>query len=165
MKPALLVIDIQKQFYSFDPETQRSLKEAERYINAAIALFHEKGLPVITIQHINERDDLVPGTEGFDLPDTLDILEGDTRVHKTYSDAFEKTDLKSKLDEMAVDTLILTGFCAEYCVLSTCRRAKSLDYTPIILRDALASPVAEHIKMVENINEVISLGALAKLLS
>jgi len=58
----------------------------------------------------------------------------------------------------------VTGFCAEYCVLSTYRGAKDLDLTPIILRDSLASDNAEHIRFVEEISETISLGALKTLL-
>ena len=39
MKPALLVIDVQKEFFKFSPTTAQSLNDAIEYINAAIALF------------------------------------------------------------------------------------------------------------------------------
>ena len=59
MKPALLVIDVQKEFFSFSPATAQSLNDAIECINAAIALFREKHLPIICIQHVEEEDDLV----------------------------------------------------------------------------------------------------------
>jgi len=164
MKPALLVIDVQKEFYKFSPETARSLNDAVEYINAAIDLFREKGLPVICIQHMDEEEGLVPGKEGFGLPDDLKIESADKHIHKTYGNAFNKTDLADKLNELAVDTLICTGFCAEYCVLSTYRGAEDLDLTPILLRDSLASTNSDNIPFVERINDVISFGALKKLL-
>jgi nicotinamidase-related amidase len=162
MKPALLVIDVQKQF--FGPTTTTSLNNAIEYINAAIALFREKNLPVMSVQHMNEKNDLAPGKEGFDLPESLSILPSDVHIHKTYSNAFNKTPLADRLRELGVDTVILTGFCAEHCVLSAYRGAQDLDLRPIILLGSMASDVSEHITFVENISDVISYGALAKVL-
>ncbi len=164
MKPALVVIDVQKAFFDISPTTAQSLNEAIDTINAAIAMFREKGLPVISIQHMDEGDNLVPGQAGFDLPDSLNILPSDVHIHKTYGNSFNKTPLAGKLWELGVDTVILTGFCAEYCVLSTCRGAQDCDLTSIILRESLASVVPENIKFVESINDVISYGALKKVL-
>jgi nicotinamidase-related amidase len=83
---------------------------------------------------------------------------------KTYGNAFNKTNLEEKLRELAVATLILTGYCAENCVLSTCRGALNIDMTSLILRNAIVSGIVETIRFVENVNEVISLGALQVLL-
>ena len=162
MKPALLVIDIQKAYFS--PATQTSLENAIEYINATIDLFRSKGLPVISVQHMDREDGHIPGVPGYDLPESLKIKPEDLHIHKEYGSAFVKTSLADELKRLDVDTLILTGFCAEYCVLSTCRGAEGYDLTPILLRNALASPSAKNIRFVESINDVISLGALEKLL-
>jgi nicotinamidase-related amidase len=164
MKLALLVIDVQKQFFNTDDFTTQSLNNAIEYINAAIALFRAKNLPVICIQHIEQEDNLVPGQEGFDTPEHMQVLPSDFHVHKTYGNAFNKTPLADKLHELGVDTLILTGFCAEFCVLSTYRGAQDQDFHPILLRNSLASGSAENIRFVENVNDLISYGALKKLL-
>jgi len=164
MKPALLVIDVQKEFYKSGDKTAQSLKDAVEYINAAIALFRVKKLPIVCIQHMNEKDKLVPGEDGFELPDGLNIIPSDIFVHKTYGNAFNKTSLQSKLQELDVDTVIITGYCAEHCVLSTYRGAKDLDLAPIILRGSLASDTLENIKFVESISDIISYGALKKVL-
>ena len=163
MKPALLVIDVQKAFFN-DPVTAQSLNSAIEYINAAIALFREKQLPVLCIQHMNKDDKLIPGEDGFDLPDQLNILDTDLHIHKIYGNSFNKTPLEDELRKLGVDTVIITGFCAEYCVLSTCRGAEDLDLTPIILRDSLASGSPENIKFVESISALISYEALKKVL-
>ncbi|MFC2023712.1 cysteine hydrolase family protein [Chloroflexota bacterium] len=165
MKPALLVIDIQKEFYKFSTVAAQSLKDAVEYINAAIALFRERELPVICVQHMEEEEGLVPGAEGFDLPEDLKILPTDLHIHKTYGNSFNKTPLEGKLRDLGVDTVVVTGFCAEYCVLSTYRGAEDLDLTPIILRGSLASDNLDHIKFVENISSIISYGVLKKILA
>ena len=165
MKPALLVIDVQKQFFKGGPVTVQSLTLAMEYINPTIALFREKGLPVICVQHMREDEGLLPGTEGFDVPEALDILPSDLHIHKSYSNAFNKTPLYEILRDLGVDTVIVTGYCAEYCVLSTCQGAEDLDLTSIIVRGAIASDVPDNIRFVESINGIISYRVLRKVLA
>jgi nicotinamidase-related amidase len=164
MKPALLVIDVQEDFFKPGSTAAQSLEAAVEVINAAISLFRAKNLPVISVQHINEKDRLVPGEAGFEVSRKLAILPSDVHIHKKYGNSFAKTPLLGKLQEHGVDTVILTGFCAEYCVLSTYRGAEDLDLTPIILLGSLASGSPENIKFVETISEIVSMGALEKLI-
>ncbi|MFN2227594.1 MAG: cysteine hydrolase family protein [Anaerolineae bacterium] len=165
MKFALLVIDVQKAFFDISPTTAQSLREAIEYINAAIAMFREKGLPIVAIQQVDEDENVVPGEAGYELPDELDILPTDLHIAKTYGNAFTKTPLQDELGAMGVDGLILTGFCAEYCVLSTYHGAQDLDLKPILLRGSLASIKPGNIPFVESISDVISYGALRSFLA
>ncbi len=165
MKPALLVIDIQKEFFKEDPDTERSLNNSVEYVNYVIPFFREKNLPIVFIQHKDEENGLVPGYEGFDLPDDFKPLPGDIRVTKTYGNAFNGTGLTEQLKTLGVDTVFLTGFCAEHCVLSTCRGAEDVDLNPIIIRGSLASGDSENVRFVEKVNDVISVGALKTFLS
>ena len=164
MKPALLVIDMQNQFFSMNDTTKNSLSDAIEYINAAIELFRAKELPVICIQDVEEENGRVPGKEKFEVPESINLNEGDLRIHKTYGNAFNKTPLAEELQKQGVDTVILTGFCAEICVLSTYRGAQDLDLTPILFRGSLASTNPENIGFVERVSDVISYNALEKLL-
>ena len=164
MKPALLVIDIQNKFFDINPACSNSLNSAIEYVNAAIDLFREKNLPIVFIQHKDEEEGLVPGKTGFDVPKSVKLKPQDIRIVKTYGNSFTKTGLAEKLRELQVDTVIVTGFCAEYCVLSTYRGAQDFDFTPIMLKSSLASENAEHIKFVEEITEIVSYGALKTLL-
>jgi len=164
VKPALLVIDVQKAFFDMSPATAQSLHDAIEYINAVIKLFRGRRLPVICVQQMEESENLVPGEKGFDLPDELDILPSDLHIVKTYGNAFNKTALEAELRSRGVDTVIVSGFCAEYCVLSTYRGAQDCDVKPIILRGSLASSTPKNIRFVESISDVISYGALEKVL-
>jgi len=163
MKPALLVIDIQKQFYAIDDETTRSLNHAVEYTNEAIKIFRKKNFPVISIQHVDKEEDLVPGNSGFDLPDELKIYPDDLHIHKTYSNAFNKTELQEELKKIDVDAVVLCGFCAEYCVLSTYHGARDVDLFPFILRGSLASSTEKNIQFVEDICDSVTLGVLNKM--
>jgi nicotinamidase-related amidase len=164
MKPALLVIDIQNDFFHNSPETARLLNSAIENINWVIPLFREKGLPVICVQQVEPENNLVPGEPGFDIPDSLKILPSDLHIHKTYRNSFNKTPLAGELAKLGVDTVFITGYCAEFCVLSTMRGAMDLDLTPIIVKDCVASDNPANITFVENIDDLITYGALRKML-
>jgi len=164
LKLALLVIDVQKAYFALGPATVQSLHDAIEYINAAVDLFRAKGLPVIAVQQVDEETGVVPGQQGFDLPEDLQVLPTDLHVHKVYGSAFAKTGLAEELQRLGVDTVIVTGYCAEQCVLSTCRGAEEYGVTAILLRGSLASGVAENIRFVEDVNNIISYGALQKVL-
>jgi nicotinamidase-related amidase len=164
MRAALLVIDVQNEFLDLNQRCSDSLKSAIEYINEAIDLFRKKNLPVVVIQHKNEDHGFVPGNSGFDVPESVKLKPKDIRIVKAYSNSFTKTNLAEKLKELRVDTVILTGFKAEFCVLSTYRGAEEFDFKPIILKGSLASDNAEHVRFVEEISETISIGALTTLL-
>lgn len=106
----------------------------------------------------------MPGKSGFDVPESVKLEPQDIRIVKTYGNSFTKTGLAEKLRQLGVDTIIVTGFSAEYCVLSTYRGAQDFDFIPIMLKGSLASENAEHIRFVEEITETISYGALKTLL-
>jgi nicotinamidase-related amidase len=164
MKPALLVIDLQKKFFHLNQTCSDSLKSTIEYINETILLFRDKDFPVIAIQHKNEREGLVEGNEDFEVHESVKLDQQDLRIVKTYGNAFTKTMLAEKLRDFGVDTVILTGFCAEECVLSTYIGADDNDFTPVILRSAIASDNPDHVKFVEEISNLVSIGALKKLL-
>jgi nicotinamidase-related amidase len=160
MKPVLLIIDVQKRFFKVSQACADSLNSAIEYINAAVGLFRERNLPIFVIQHKSEEENLVPGAPDFEVSERLKLEPQDPRIIKTYSNSFTKTGLADRLKELGVDTVIITGFCAEYCVLSTYKGAEDLDFKPIILRGAIASDKAQHVEFVEEIAETVSYGAL-----
>ncbi len=162
MKVALLVIDIQQAYIKENPVAAESLKHAIEVINFYIGMFRKMNLPVICVRNMEPDWDFVPGAEGYDVPESLAIEASDLHIDKTYGNAFNKTPLLAKLSEMQVDTLFLTGFEAENCVLSTYRGALDLDFTPVIIRDTLASSHPENIPFVESISSIISYAPLKK---
>ena len=63
MHPALLVIDIQKQFMPMMDDREKSL--AIYAINAYIDLFRKYGFPVVRVYHTDKDYGPVPGTPEF----------------------------------------------------------------------------------------------------
>jgi len=162
MNLALLVIDMQKAF--FHGNSKKSMEKASEYINYTVNLFREHSKKIIWIQDEDKEDGNVNGTEGFEIIELLEPQQNEKRIIKHYGNSFNKTELLEYLLEEKIDTIIITGFCAEYCILSTYRGALDHDLTPIILKNAIAGGNDENIKFVENINDVITIKVLEKIL-
>ncbi len=163
MNWALLVVDMQKEYYRGTGAT--SMDAAVPYIEAALALFRARGLPVVWIQDKDVESGVVPGTKGFEIIDALKPETGEKIVHKEYGNSFNKTELYAYLVERGVGAVVVTGYSAEYCVHNTARGAKDLDLPAVLLRGAMASATVENIPFAEGINEVVSFGALKAFLS
>jgi len=160
MKTALLVVDMQNEFFAEKPQTRESLHSAVEYINAAIALFRRNNAPVVVVSDIGEPN-RVRGHESFAVHPSIAVLESDLHIDKRFGNAFWQTDLDERLRAQSVDMVIVSGFCAEYCVLDTYRGAVERDYKAALLRNGIAGPRADHIRVVESICELVSYGALA----
>lgn len=166
MKAALLVVDMQERFYKDAyPEKRQSWDDAVQTINAVIGLFRQKGLPVIAVEQVDAEDGLLPGTEGFDTDRRIELRQDDPRVRKEFGNAFAKTDLAERLKKAGADTVVVSGYCAEWCILSTTRGAEPEGVKAIILSDGIASGHPARIPFVLEINESISSGALETLLT
>jgi nicotinamidase-related amidase len=162
MKPALLIIDLQKAYYG--TRTSVFMDGAVFGINRLQPAFRTRNLPIAWIQHIDEADLSKPGLPGFDFIDGLEPKEGDLRISKAYNDSFAKTGLAEMLRERDVDTVFVSGFCAEYCITATYFGARSNDFYPILVKRGLAGASQEKIDLVESSYESASIGAITRLL-
>jgi nicotinamidase-related amidase len=154
---------MQKAYYAGSTVSQ--MDAAAEYINAVIPMFREKGLPVIWVYNEDEEDGAVPGNEKYEFIDALKPASDDIKINKTYGNSFNKTGADQILKDAGVDTIVMTGFCAEYCVLSTYRGAKDLDYFPVLLKHGIASVEKENKEFVENISETLTYGVLQKMIA
>ncbi len=157
IKPALLVIDVQNRYLSFIPQRDKEL--ATFFINLLIDLFRKHDFPIIRIYH-NEENGPKPKTEEFEYPDIIKIKSEDIQIIKTYSDSFNKTNLKKILKEKGSNTLFLCGLSAVGCVLATKTGAQNNDYKAFIVKDAIMSHNSDYTKNVEAMFDAISFDAV-----
>ncbi|MGN9160437.1 cysteine hydrolase family protein [Clostridium sulfidigenes] len=157
MKAAFLIIDMQKGCYDFC-KCQREFDDAVEYINEAARMFREKGLPVVKVLDIEVGDG--PGSEKFEFVDSINESTDDIVIHKEYNNAFFKTELHDKLQELGVEFLVISGFAAEYCVLFSYNGAKEMGYGTSLLQSGIAGVEYEEVKKMQLLRPVISLEAL-----
>lgn len=124
MNKALLVIDMQNGVCL---DKIFNLNSVIININNRIEYFRDHNLPIIFIQH-NDQD-LQPESDDWEIMKSIEYVKGkDIVVQKIHADSFYKTNLKSKLDQLKVDELEITGAQVEYCVDTTIRVAHNLKY-------------------------------------
>jgi len=153
---------MQKEFMGIH-ECQKSLQASLEYINEASEMFRNAQKPVIVIQ--DEEAGQGPGSEGFELIDQLNIVEGDHKVQKLFSNAFWKTDLESLLKKLEVKFLVISGFAVEHCVLFTLNGALEREFGASLLQHGVAGFDESIIKQIQSLRPVVSLETLYYILN
>jgi nicotinamidase-related amidase len=132
---ALIVIDMQVGLLAGGPKHQ--LQEVIDRINRLAAMARERGGKVIWIQHCGpEATEFAPGQPGWNFLPELRRKDGDIVVSKTLNDAFAGTDLTTRLQQLAPDRLLITGWATDFCVDTTLRSAVSRGYNVVAVSDA-----------------------------
>jgi ureidoacrylate peracid hydrolase len=165
-KPALLVIDVANDVCHEKGALAKMGvwkygKEHGTFENIAraIKLAEKKGIPVIRIWleyqpgapdipkrgffHIAKKmfgKSLIEHTWGAEPFAGLEPGEGQIEVIKKRTNSFHNTNLKSLLDALQVDTLLITGVSCHMCINGTIVGAVDEDYNVIALHDAIAGP-------------------------
>jgi nicotinamidase-related amidase len=158
MKPALLVIDVQKQFMPLMSKEDQD--RALEMMNWSIWLFRQYGLPVIRVYHTSEKWGPKVDSPGFEFHDSLKIEQSDPKVIKTYSSAFNKTELNKLLKEKGINTLFLCGLSSVGCVLATYMDAGNYDYEAFLIKDAIIGHDAQYTNQVETIFNALDLNTI-----
>lgn len=161
MKAAFLIIDVQKGYIE-NPDFRKTILPSVNYINAVSGFFRKQKLPVIVVQHIGGYN---PGDEGFEVADEIKTQKSDISIHKTFSNSFWETDLEKILKELEVDTLILSGFAASFCVLATFNGAIERGFKPFILQHGIGGKNQASVDLLHELRSVISYDAVRLLIS
>ena len=154
MKPVLIVMDIQNEFLTYVPESEKKI--ALETINDALMLFRQYNLPVIRVYHTEPQWGPQPGTEPFEFPKSIAIKEDDPLVIKNFPSAFKNTDLEKILREKECNTVFLCGLSAVGCVLATYFSAIELDFDTFMIRGGLMSHNSNYTDTVEEIFSAVN---------
>ena len=149
MKPALLIIDMQKAFMPM--MSQADQDRALEMMNWSMWAFREAELPVIRVYHTSPDWGVVEGADSFEFHDSLKISKDDPMVIKTYGSSFTKTNLDEILKEKGINTLFMCGLSAVGCVLATYMDASSHDYKAFLIKDAMLSHDENYTNQIEDI--------------
>ena len=155
MKPALLVVDVQKEYMPMMSQNDQEL--AIQMMNWAIWVFRKFDLPVIRVYHTDPEWGPNESSPGFEFHDSLKVVPSDLKVIKTYPSSFTKTNLDEILKEQEINTLFICGLSAVGCVLSTYKDATSHDYKAFLVKDALLSHKEKYTDNVEEMFNAMDL--------
>jgi nicotinamidase-related amidase len=142
MKTALLVIDIQKDYFPGGKYPLVDPLPAAQKAYMLLQCFREHGGHHIHIQHISLKPDatfFIRGDNGSDIHDAVAHFEGEPIVYKHYPNSFRETNLLEILKEWEIERVVITGMMTHMCVDATARAAADLGFKVIIAEDACAT--------------------------
>jgi nicotinamidase-related amidase len=142
MSKALLIIDVQNDYFESGKSALHNSLAALDNIERVLVRFRGKKLPVIHVQHINTRPGatfFLPDTEGVLIHKRLTPREEEYVVVKHAPNSFFETELDDILIEEGVTELIVCGMMSHMCVDTTVRACKDRGIKVTLLHDACAT--------------------------
>ena len=142
MKQALLIIDVQNDYFAHGKMTLHQPEAALERINRLEEKFLAENQLIIYIQHIkyDEKADFFGlGTQGAELHPKLKIDKNSIIIEKHFPNSFLETNLLEILQADHIGQVVITGMMTHMCVDSTTRAACELGFQPILISDATAT--------------------------
>jgi len=164
-KTALLIVDVQVAMFTYD---DGALYNGEEVLNSIHFLLEKARIfkaPVIFIQHNgSESGEFGRGKAGWEIHPRIAPLESETVIEKTTCDAFNETALHEELQRQGIERLVIVGMQTEFCVDTTVRRAFSMGYVNVLVKDAHSTfngPVLKAPEIIAHHNSIMD-GRFAK---
>ena len=142
MSIALILIDIQNDYFPGGRMELVNSLEAAGAAARLLACFRKASWPVYHVQHISAQTTatfFLPGTPGIDIHQGVSPIEGETVITKHYPNSFRETDLLERLKADGIDQLLICGMMTSRCVDATVRAAFDLGFTCTVAKDACAT--------------------------
>lgn len=138
MKRALLVIDVQNEYFTGKMPIAYPHGSIDNVVKAMETASNNQ-IPVIVIQHTAPQPDsktFVKGSEGWKLHSDIEARPCDLLVEKNLPGSFTDTILESWLREKGIDTVVVVGYMTQMCCDTTARQAVHLGFKVEFLSDA-----------------------------
>lgn len=137
MKRALLVIDVQNEYFTGQlPVTypSGSLENVLQVMQTAAA----QNIPVVLVQHTEPESSPIfnKSTPAWQLHPDIAKQPHDLLIEKTLPGSFTGTELENWLREQEIDTVVISGYMTQMCCDTTARQAAHLGFSVEFLADA-----------------------------
>lgn len=143
MSRALVVIDIQKDYFPGGRMELVGTEDASLRARELIDAFRAGGEPLFHVQHVTEGPDapfFAAGSEGVEIHPNVAPLEGEPVIVKHFPNAFKDTSLLDDLRGLGVSDVVLCGMMTSMCVDASTRAATDLGFATLLAADACAAP-------------------------
>lgn len=147
MNSALLLIDIQNDYFPNGRMPLEKSIDACQKVQEVLQVCRKKQLPILHVQHVSTRPDAVhflPCTRGVEFFPDVKPLSNEVIIRKHYPNSFKDTTLLSQLTKKHIQHLVIAGMMTHLCVDATVRAAYDLGFKCTVLGDACASKNIEY---------------------
>ncbi len=142
MKPALLLIDLQNDYFPGGRMELVGIEPAAARAQTVLLAFRKSGLPIFHVQHVASGPDatfFLPDTTGVEIHTTLQPLPNEPVVKKHFPNSFRKTALLEALCRAGTENLVICGAMSHMCIDATTRAACDYGLRCQVIHDACAT--------------------------
>ena len=141
MKKALLLVDIQNDYFPGGRMELVGMEEAASQTQALLAAFRRRQWPTYHIQHVSIRKGatfFLPDTPGVQIHACIAPRLGETVISKHFPNSFRDTGLKERLAAAGVGVLVICGAMSHMCIDASTRAAVDHGFSCVVIHDACA---------------------------
>lgn len=142
MKTALVLIDIQNDYFPGGKMELEGSVEASQHAQRLLAFFRDQHLPLVHIQHIATKPTATffqPNTDGVKHHANVLPTAGEVVFQKHFPNSFRDTPLLDHLRREQIERVVIAGMMTHMCVDATTRAAFDFGLHCLIAQDACAT--------------------------
>jgi nicotinamidase-related amidase len=142
MKSALILIDIQNDYFPGGAMELAGMNQAAAQAGELLAFYRQARRPIFHVQHLALGPGATffrPETAGAEIHASLLPLPGEALVQKHYPNAFRDTGLLEVLEAAGVEELVICGAMSHMCIDASTRAAFDYGFTCTVIHDACAT--------------------------
>jgi len=142
MKCALLLIDIQNDYFENGKMVLAGTEKASENAKLILGKFRKNNNLVVHIRHIAAAPGasfFLPETEGAEIHRNVKPLDNEKVIIKYFPNSFRNTELLECLQSQNITDLVICGMMTHMCVDATVRAAKDFGFNCIVIGDASAT--------------------------
>ena len=142
MKSALILVDIQNDYFPGGAMELAGMTQAAARVRELLTAFRQARRPIFHVQNLALAPDATffrPDTPGVEINESVRLLPGEPLIQKHYPNAFRDTALKEALTKAGVEEVIIAGAMSHMCIDATTRAAFDYGFKCTVIHDACAS--------------------------
>ncbi|NOX79911.1 MAG: cysteine hydrolase [Deltaproteobacteria bacterium] len=147
MSEALVIIDIQKDYFPGGRMEVVNSADAAQAAKSLLGVFRKNNKNIVHVRHVSTREGatfFLPETEGVEIHESVTPLNGEKIITKHFPNSFRDTDLADYLHDNGVEKIYFCGMMSHMCIDATVRAAFDQGFTCIIADDACATRNLSH---------------------
>ena len=147
MAEALVVIDIQKDYFPGGSMEVVGSEDAAKMAKTLLAAFRRQNRMVVHLQHIATREGatfFLPGTTGVEIEESVLPLAGEKVIIKNFPNSFRETELEDLLRVNDIEKITFCGMMSHMCIDATVRAAFDKGFSCVVVDDACATINLSH---------------------
>ena len=142
MKRALVVVDIQNDYFPGGRKPLPGMGDASRRAADLLSFFRETGEPLFHVRHMaisRNATFFIPETEGIQIHSSVTPLPEEEVITKNHPNSFLQTSLLEMLRRVDPGQVVVCGAMSNMCIDATTRAASDFGFKCTVVHDACAA--------------------------